>query len=111
MLEELQSLDEKTKKRVLIIATIIIMVIIIGVWVTYFNSIVIGTATPQATSTSALGSSTPFVAVTASGMAPSVSVATATNGPGLWQDIVGFFRSFANIFRSPSNYTIQPQGN
>jgi flagellar basal body-associated protein FliL len=58
MLEELQSLSDGSKKRVLVIATVIIMIIIVGVWVAYFNSIIMGTAqqvATEATTTSAVG--------------------------------------------------------
>jgi flagellar basal body-associated protein FliL len=98
MLEELRSLSEGNKKRILVIATIIIMVIIIGVWVAYFNSIIMGTAQQVTTE------------------APTSSVATApvvaqANGPSLWQNIKDGFGSIANVFKKPSQYTIQPQNN
>jgi hypothetical protein len=96
MLEELQSLSETNKKRVLVIATIIIMIIIIGVWVTYFNNIIIGNssqAASQATSTA--------VAAPAPVAPPA--------GPGVWQNIENGLRRFVNIFRKPSQYNIQPQ--
>ncbi|HEY5221379.1 MAG TPA: hypothetical protein VIJ29_04575 [Candidatus Paceibacterota bacterium] len=109
MLEELRSLSEANKKRVLIIATIIIMVIIIGVWVTYFNSIVIGNssgAAAQATSTVATSTAPVPIAIAP---APAASVPTQASGPGVWQDIKNFFSAIANIFRKPSQYNIQPQ--
>ena len=102
MLEELQSLSEGNKKRVLVIATVIIMVIIIGVWATYFNSIVMGSA-DQAT--------VPAVSTVATATVPTVPAATSAqaNGPSLWQNIKDGFGSIANVFKKPSQYTIQPQ--
>jgi hypothetical protein len=43
-LEELQSLDESAKQKILIVATIIIMIVVIYFWVAYFNNIVSGSA-------------------------------------------------------------------
>jgi hypothetical protein len=101
MLEELQSLSEVKKKQVLIVATIIIMVIVVGVWMSYFNSIVAGTAQEAATQ------ATSSVAVATT----SVVAPTQASGPGLWQDIKNGFGSIANIFSGPSQYKVQPQSN
>jgi hypothetical protein len=101
MLEELQSLSDAKKKHVLVIATIIIMVIIVGVWVAYFNSIIVGTA--QQASAEATSTDT---AAPASASAPAQA-----SEPGLWQNIENGFGSIANVFRNPSQYNIQPQGN
>jgi hypothetical protein len=90
MLEELRSLSEINKKRVLIITTIIITVIIIGVWVSYFNGIIQGTVprdSMQATST----------------------VPIAVSGPSVWQNIKNGFGSVLDVFKKPSQYNIQPQ--
>ena len=113
MLEELQSLDEKIKKRVLVIATIIIMVIIVGIWISYLNSIVAGPAkqeaAAQASSTAAAGVPAPAAP---SPVATSAPAPAQASGPSMWQDIKHWFgsafASFANIFRKPSQYTIQP---
>ena len=96
MFQELQSLSEARKKQVIIISTIVIMAIVIGIWVTYFNSIIVGSsgqAEQQASSSIAI--------------APAAAPAQA-RGPGLWQDIKNIFGSIANIFRSPSQYNIKP---
>ncbi len=107
MLEELQSLSEDKKKQVLIVATIIIMVIIIGAWAVYFNGVIMGAsqlAADQATSTvAATTPTTTPIAIT--------TPAPAVSGPSMWQDIEGWFGSIANIFKTPSQYTIQPQSN
>ena len=115
MLEELQSLSETNKKRVLVIGTIIIMIIIIGVWVTYFNSIIVGTAqeaAAQATSTVATSTAPVAIAIVPTPAASvSASAPTQASGPSIWQDIKNMFGSIANIFRKPSQYNIQPQSN
>ncbi len=108
MLEELQSLSPEKKKQVLIVATIIIMAIIIGVWISYFNSIVIGSV--QETAMEATSS-----AAAAPAPAPAPAAATQAGSPGVWQNMENWFGSafgsIANIFRKPSQYNIQPQGN
>jgi uncharacterized membrane protein YraQ (UPF0718 family) len=105
MLEELQSLSDGNKKRILVIATVIIMVIIIGVWVAYFNSVIMGTTQPTATEAT---TSSAVVAPITTTVAPA---ATQANGPSLWQNIENWFESIANIFKKPSQYTVQPQSN
>lgn len=109
MLEELQSLSEKNKHRILIIATIIIMVIVVSIWLLYVGSIIAGSSqqsASQAASTNAVApAAVPVVAPTA----------MQASGPSMWQNVgnwFGFvFSSIANIFRKPSQYNIQPQNN
>ena len=101
MFEELQSLSETNKMRVLVVGTIIIMVIVVGVWLTYFNSVVLGGA--QQTAVQA-----PPPAAAAS-TATSATAQAQASGPGIWQYIENGFASFLNIFRNPSQYTIQPK--
>jgi hypothetical protein len=111
MFQELQSLSEANKKRVLVVATIIIMVIVIGVWVSYFNSILLGRAgqnTAQATSATAAATGTAAVPIAIT-PTPSTPAPAKASGPGIWQDIENGFAAFANIFRKPSQYTIQPK--
>jgi flagellar basal body-associated protein FliL len=112
MLEELQSMSDRNKKRVLIIATVIIMIIIIGVWVAYFNSVIMGTTQPaatEATTSSAVGAPTQTPTTTAA--TATAPVTAQANGPSLWQNIKDWFGSIANVFKKPSEYTIQPQSN
>lgn len=101
MLEELRALSEENKKRVLIIATIVIMVIIVGVWATYFNSIIMGTANQAAME------ATTSVAMTS----PTATAPAQANGLSLWQNIKNGFGSVVNIFKGSSHYTVQPQSN
>lgn len=101
MLEELQSLNDENKKRVIVIGTIIIMVIIVGVWVSYFNNIVVGAAEQAATQATSSDQTAP-APVADSGSAQA-------SGPGVWQNIENGFASIGNIFQKPSQYNIQPQ--
>lgn len=45
-LEKLQSSDEGTKRRVMIIASILIMAVVIYVWLAYFNNLLAGLSQP-----------------------------------------------------------------
>jgi len=106
MLEELQSLSDGNKKRILIIATMIIMIIIIGMWVVYFNGVIMGTAEQVATdaTTTSAGAVAPTLPTVVAPSAPAQA-----NGPSLWQNIENGFGSIANVFKKPSHYNIQPQ--
>ena len=90
-LDELRSLDEPVKKRVLIISTIIIMIIVLYIWIGYFNSIV-------------ASSSQPTVAT-----AVATSTGATSQGISFWQNIKNGMANIANIVRGPGEYTIQPK--
>jgi uncharacterized membrane protein YraQ (UPF0718 family) len=112
MLEELQSLSETNKKRVLIISTTIIMIIIIGVWFSYFSNTIGSVAqqpAAQDTDTSSIAVA-PAPIVVAPTMAPAQTPAQAS-GPSLWQNIKNWFGGIINIFKKPSQYEIHPQSN
>lgn len=104
MLEELRSLGDARKKQVIIISTIIIMLIVIGIWVTYFNSIIVGSSAQNVDQSSSTVATAPVqIAIT-----PATSSAQAS-GPGLWQDIKNVFGWFGSLFSRPSQYKIQPK--
>ncbi|MGC9968222.1 MAG: hypothetical protein ABSC29_00605 [Minisyncoccia bacterium] len=90
-LEELQSLDEPTKKRVLIITTAIAMVVVIYIWLAYFNNLVAGVSQPVEVS-----SSTPQ---------PSYGVSIWQN---MYQGIIGTLHGLGNILQAPREYLIKP---
>jgi hypothetical protein len=79
-LEELQSLDEPVKRRILVVSAIIIMAIVIYVWLGYFNGLV---ATNQPQQTSGSGSS-------------------------FWRNMTGDMADMINFFRGPRQYVVQP---
>jgi hypothetical protein len=43
-LHRLQGLDETKKQKIMVVATVIIMIVVIWLWAVYFNSIVVGGA-------------------------------------------------------------------
>ncbi len=93
--EELQSLDEPTKNKIIVIATVAVMIIIIYLWLAYFNALVVGG--------------------TAQNNQPAQGVSGgAVQGVGSWfGSIAGWFadawRGLTGIFQSPQQYLIQPQ--
>ena len=92
MLSELQSLDEPTKKKVLIVTTVIAMVLVIYFWLAYFNNLVGGFSQPAEAqlSTSTFPSS----------------------GASIWQNmhagITGALHGLGNILQAPREYLIKP---
>jgi hypothetical protein len=88
LLAKLQSLDEPTKRKVLIGSTVVIMIVVLFVWVAYFNSIVL----PSATQTDqAAVTSTAQVTPIAGAMDQASS---ASAGPGFWKGIENGFAQF-----------------
>lgn len=92
-IERLQALDEPTKQKVLIIATVVMMAVVIYFWLAYFNTLVAGVAGQPA--------------------------AASAPQTGIWENINGgiaFFVSqflriahgFADILKAPRQYLIQP---
>jgi hypothetical protein len=96
--EQLQSLDERTKTKVLIVATAIAMIVVIYVWLAYFNNLIAGVAQP----------------------APMADASgAATEGAGVWQSMqnaagflygkcIGVLHALGNILQAPRQYIIQP---
>ncbi|HEX4104403.1 MAG TPA: hypothetical protein VHZ04_02920 [Candidatus Paceibacterota bacterium] len=115
-LEELQSLDEGTKQKVLIVATVVIMIVIIYFWLAYFNNIVAGVG--QVAAGPAVNAAPATATATATAPA-SVPSAAAAAGPSIWQQMGGglaaigqFFINLAhgvrNVFQTPGQYTVNP---
>lgn len=90
-LEQLRASDEGTKRKIIIITSCICMVIVLYVWLGYFNNLVSGAARPETVSH------------------PSSS--------GFWDGVKGdmgiFYQKisgvFGTIFQWSKQYTIQPQ--
>ena len=93
-LEEIQSLDQATKQKVLIIASASIMAIIVFLWMAYFNTLIGGA---------------PGIAVVSQMAAPATVSAPSASGPSVWQDIAHEFNAIVNFFKSPRQYEIKPQ--
>lgn len=86
-LEELWALDEPTKRKVLVISTIVIMIVVVFVWVAYFNNIVVSSATEANEAT-----------------ATSTATSSASTGSGFWG---GIKSGFSNIFHG-GKQAVQP---
>jgi len=99
-LEQLQSLDEPMKKKVLVVSTAVIMVIVVYFWLAYFNTLIAGI------------SNQPPVAVNADagGSAPA---AAAPAGPNMLQrmgnGLAAMYTDFKDILRGEKEYDIKPQ--
>ncbi|MGC9598854.1 MAG: hypothetical protein ABSE18_00500 [Minisyncoccia bacterium] len=109
-LEELQSLDETTKTKILVVATAVAMIIVIYVWLAYFNSLIAGVA-QEGTASSAASSSVPSSAASSS--------AVSSGGTSIWQNVeggigtlygksVGFLHYLGNILQAPRQYIVKP---
>lgn len=95
-------MSETRKRQVLVISTIIIMAIVVGVWLSYFNSVVMGGAgTTGGASSASVQSSVSSTPAPASSAAPAWS--------GIWTRIKDGMSSIGRMFSGPSQYTIQPQ--
>ena len=105
-LEELQSLDERTKSRVLIVTTIVIMAIIIYFWLGYFNSIVSSGVQPAVADANQ-------PADTADSGQTAQPAGSANSQPGFFTSMgngmATMVHAFENIFQAPSKYIIKPQ--
>jgi cytoskeletal protein RodZ len=101
-LKELQSLDEPAKNRILIIATVVIMIVVLFVWIAYFNSIVIPSAAQ--TDKTATTTATTASAVPAADVVTQTSSAQSNSGSGFWK---GMESGFTNLFHGGSQ-TIAP---
>jgi hypothetical protein len=101
-LKELQSLDEPAKNRILIIATVVIMIVVLFVWVAYFNSIVI----PSAAQTDEAATSTAVTTPVAPAVNATMQTSSAQSGDsgGFWK---GIESGFTNLFHGGSQ-TVAP---
>ena len=76
--EALQALDEATKRKVMVVATIVLMIGVVYVWLGYFNGLVAGS--------SQNGSSTATIA----------------------NDFAGAVKGIGGAFQNPGQYTVGP---
>ena len=100
-LEELQSLDEPTKRKAAILVTIVAMVIVVYIWFGYFNGLVSNvTQVPAADNPSAQASGEPS-------FAGNIKNGMAMIGGG----IVGSAKWFSGLFTGPGQYVVRPTSN
>ena len=87
---ELQALEEGTKRRVLVVGTIVIMSVVVYLWVGYFGSLI---NTPQELA-----------------QAPQSAAQTPAESSGnFWQNMEKGAAYIYNAFKGPRQYDIKPQ--
>jgi hypothetical protein len=101
-IEELQSLEEPTKLKVLIISALCVMVIVVYMWLGYFNNLVSSNA-PSAVADSQTPTQTS--APTGTSFVGSMQNELAS----IYEGFIGLFRGIGGIFKGPGQYNIKPQ--
>jgi hypothetical protein len=107
-LDELQSLSEATKKKVVVVATAILMVGVVYLWLGYFNGLVADGDVGGQAQTAQQNPSDTNSANAANG--GSSFVQNFKNGmAAIGGDFTGMGQAFVGAFESPGKYNIQPQ--
>jgi len=121
-IETLQSLSEPMKRRVLVAASAVMMLVVVYVWVGYFNNIVMGNPAAQLADQNAVAEPAPATAqapaapAVAQPVAPQSPLASA---PGFWSELggglawmyhgaVNDFKGAGSALQSPEQYDITP---
>ena len=97
-LGRLRAADEKTKRKIAVIAACACMVIIVYVWIVYFNNLVAGAVKPASTDVQ----SAPAAQATPSGFWDGVK----GNASVFYQKLSG---AFGSVFQLSKQYNVQPQ--
>jgi hypothetical protein len=92
-LEEIQAFDESVKRKILVVATVVVMIVVAYAWVGYFNGLVAESSQQQATGTA--------TQTAASG--------AESGGYNFWQSMKSGMADIVNTFRGPGRYTVTPQ--
>ena len=95
-IQRLQALDDPRKQKVLIGTSIVIMVIVIYLWLAYFNGIVAG------------GAGQPQVVVNDDSAA--TTAPTTSNAPSFWDQAKQQLGDIYKTFSNPGQYQINGQG-
>lgn len=117
-LEYLQTLPEPTKKRVLVIATAVIMALVVYFWLAYFNNLIAGIAQPAATVAENAPAENAPTGQPATA-APATVAVPAAPGEGMGQRlenglgfIYGIFANMAHglesVVNAPGQYNVRP---
>ncbi len=93
MIERLQALGEPTKKKVLIIATGIAMVIVIYFWLAYFNNLLTSVTQPT---------------VAQNAVDQAAQTAEPAAGSSFFQGIMNLVHGLGNILQAPRQYIVEP---
>ena len=102
-LTDLQSLDDRAKFKVLIVATAVVMVVVVYFWLAYFNNIIASVQTPLAADGGASQNATP-AAQEEAGPWTIVMRAPAF----LYGEFMGAMRWLGNVLQAPRQYIVQP---
>jgi hypothetical protein len=92
LLEELQSLDESTKKKIMIVASAMVMIVVVYFWLAYFNTIVANVAQPQ-----------PAVADSAVHEGGQTNLLAT-----MYEGAMNILHKLGNIFEAPRQYIVHP---
>lgn len=101
-MEELRSLDESTKRRVLIAVVMVSMIVVVYLWLIYFNSIVASVQSPVAQSTVGAANTS---SASGTGFLGLFSTAMASFWQAIKNDITGMVGMIGNARR----YDIGPK--
>jgi len=103
-IEEIRSLNEPTKRKIMLGATVIIMVLVIYLWLAYFNTIV-----PNAVPAVAPQSPSPSIASSSDEGGPGIMGMFVDGASSFWQSVVGGARDMAGVIRNSKQYDINPK--
>jgi hypothetical protein len=114
--QKLQSLDEPVKQRILVAATIVIMVVVLYFWLMYFNGIVAGARPEDVADNATAGDAMTGQSAAQQGAAGAV---TGEEGMGPWQVVgrriafvyggfMNMVRGLGNILQAPRQYIVRP---
>jgi len=96
-IDELQALEEGTKRKILIITTIFAMAIILYLWTGYFGSLI-----------SAIPQTQPPVAQNDQSDQTATGTSTAQNGPSFFQSVQSGMANIYGTLRGPGQYDVTP---
>lgn len=99
-LERVRALDEPVKRKVLVFSSIIAMVLVVAVWLMYFNDIVMA---PIQNADQTMASSTAAASLSASGTVPS-SDSSSSSGQGFWHSVESSISGFSQVFTGGHEY-------
>lgn len=95
--EELQSLDEPTKKKIMIVAAVVIMAMVIYVWLAYFNNLLASVTQPPVADNSTAGAS-------GGNLFDGIQQGTAS----IYRLFMNALHGLSSILEAPRQYIIHP---
>lgn len=109
-METLQSLSESTKRKILVGATVLIMIVVVYFWLAYFNNLIAAISQPTVAQDTT-GQSAPTTDETVQQSALAVQPASSTGDSFLGYiggAFTGMIQGVEDIFKAPGQYNIQP---